>query len=80
MTLREIPLCIADVGHSYIVTRMSCGRGLMQRLISLGITPGVEVEVINKSPLGGRMVLRVGNSRIALSRGISSKIFVVPKS
>jgi len=80
LSLREIPLCIADVGHSYVVTRMSCGRGLMQKLISLGITPGVELEVINKSPLGGRMVLKIRNSRIALSRGISSKIFVIPKT
>ncbi len=38
------------------------------RLIELGLTPGAEVELIRRAPLGGPLEVRVRRSRICLRR------------
>lgn len=45
-----------------------------RRLFDLGLTPGIEVEMVRRAPLGDPVIFRVGDYEIALravqSRGI----------
>ncbi len=51
-------------------------RGIIQRLMDLGLTPGAKVVVVKSAPLGGPIEILVRGSRIALGRGMASKIMV----
>lgn len=68
-SLIEIP-----EGTICIVKDIIAGKGLKRRLMELGITKGVRVKLIYKS--GGHHILEVRGERLALSKGIASKIFV----
>jgi ferrous iron transport protein A len=45
-----------------------------RRLFDLGLTPGIEVEMVRRAPLGDPVIFRVGDYEVALrsvqSRGI----------
>ncbi len=52
------------------------GHNVLQRLLDMGLTPGTEVCVDRVAPLRGPVVLSVRSSKLALGRGIASKVFV----
>jgi Fe2+ transport system protein FeoA len=64
-------------GQPVILVEMTSGHQLGRRLVELGLTPGAELEVIQDQ--GGPLVLAVRGSRLALGRGMASKIFVETK-
>lgn len=72
---RIIPLAMAPSGQKFRVVSIGCGRGLQHKLISMGLGFGKEVEVI-RSGRGGPFLITVGESRIAIGRGIANKIMV----
>lgn len=51
------------------------GRGLVQRLMDLGLTYGTVVEVVRNFGRGP-IVVSVRNTDIALGRGVARKIWV----
>lgn len=65
-----------DEGKKAIVVRIPEERVAVQRLLSLGILPGAEVEVQRKSP-GGSVIIKVGKTNVALSGDLSRNIEVV---
>lgn len=65
----------ASGGEKYTVIAIPEERGSVERLLSLSILPGAEVEVIEKLPRGAIMTL-CGKTQVALSRSIASKILV----
>jgi len=70
----SFPLTMASRGQLVCLTRISAGRKLIHRLTELGLTPGVNFEVLHDH--GGPLLLAVRDSRLALGRGMASKIFV----
>jgi DtxR family Mn-dependent transcriptional regulator len=48
----------------------------VKRLHDLGVTTGIEIELKNCAPLGGPVEILVRGSRLAIGRGLASKIFV----
>ena len=56
-----------------LVEIMARGR-LRHRLTELGLTPGVELKVLQNK--GGPLLLAVHNTRLALGRGMAHKIMV----
>lgn len=72
---RIIPLAIAYPGQKVIVVSIVAGRGLRQRLISMGLNVGSEIEVI-KSGAPGPFLISVKETRLAIGRGIAYKIMV----
>lgn len=68
----EVPLSSAT--GEVTVRSIQCGEGCRARLASLGITPGVRIRVLRNA--GGPLLLEVRGSRLALGRGIASKILV----
>ncbi len=68
-TLRTIA-----AGETAFVVAVDAGVKARTRLESLGIIPGVEVEVFNNGR--GPLIVSVGEGRIMVERGIAEKVLV----
>ncbi|MGB9841181.1 MAG: DtxR family transcriptional regulator [Candidatus Bathyarchaeales archaeon] len=55
------------------------GRNMVQRLLDMGLTPGTTICVVRIAPLGGPVELAVRDSKLAIGKGVASKIFVEPE-
>ena len=58
-----------------IVKLLFKGRGLINRLYSLGLIPGTVIEIVanfNRGPL----IIKLNNVEIAIGRGLARKIMV----
>lgn len=49
---------------------------VLKHLATLGLLPGVEIEVEEKAPFGGPILVKVSEAKYALGREISSSIYV----
>jgi DtxR family Mn-dependent transcriptional regulator len=56
------------------------GYNMFQRLLDMGLTPGTEICVLRAAPLGGPVELSVRGSKLALGKGVASKVFVELKN
>ncbi|KAB1437264.1 FeoA family protein [Pseudodesulfovibrio senegalensis] len=61
-------------GDSAMVVAIDAGRRAQTRLESLGLVPGVFVEIINNGR--GPMLVCVGEGRVIVERGIAGKVLV----
>jgi ferrous iron transport protein A len=73
--LTEMMLPRAANGEEVVITAVRVGWGLKRRLADMGLIPGTRVKIIN-SGHSGRVVLESRGSRLALGRGVASKIVV----
>lgn len=64
-------------GLEYIVSRLDLGMHLKDRLQSLGMITGTQIEVIHKKK-NGTMVIDLRGTRFALGSHITDKIEVTP--
>jgi Fe2+ transport system protein FeoA len=62
------------MGKRVKLAEIKAGHHLTHRLAELGLTPGVELEVMQDQ--GGPLLLAIRDSRLALGRGMANKIFV----
>lgn len=60
---------------SGVIIDIRGGRGLMRRLIDMGLTFGTKVRVL-KSGGPGPTLIEVRGTRLALGRGVAMKIMV----
>ncbi|HAH79429.1 MAG TPA: ferrous iron transport protein A [Ruminococcaceae bacterium] len=69
-----MPLTMADYGKALFIKGIH-GRDETRRfLASLGFVPGAKVTVVTE--MGGNMILNVKETRIALNKGMASRIMV----
>ena len=73
-----IPLDEMKEGSSGTIARVTLPRETKERLTSLGILTGEDIEVRRKQKQGCISVMAVG-SEIALGRDVAKKIFITPK-
>ncbi len=73
-----IPLIELPEGREAEVVFLVGGRGLISRLCSLGITPGTVLKVLRRAPVGGPLELLVRSTKVAIGRGVASKVLVKP--
>ena len=69
----SLPLSMAAVGQKMRLLHISAGKRLLHRLTELGLTPGVELTIIQDS---GPLLLAVRDSRVVIGRGMASKMQV----
>lgn len=62
-----------EEGKKVRIVKILGGYGLIRRLVSLGLTIGVELFIINNQ---GPIIIKVGDSNIAIGRGIAKKVLV----
>lgn len=70
-----MPLAHARTGDTVRVVTINAGRGLQARLAAMGIAPGSQL-IVKGTNGHGPFVVAVRGSRIALGRGMVSKIEV----
>jgi ferrous iron transport protein A len=62
--------------HKGKVLEISAGRGLQNKLSSMGIYPGREITKLSQFALRGPVAIKTGGSILALGYGVASKIIV----
>ena len=73
------PLSDFDPPSVVEVTRITNEKTeLLRQLCSLGIFPGVKLKIIQKSPLGGPLLVDIGKCQIAVGKEIAKLIRVKP--
>ncbi len=74
---RGVPLCRAKAGAKVKVACVEGDRRLCARMASLGIYPGVEVQLLCQG-CGCPCLVRVNGGTLSLGGDISGKILVTP--
>ena len=69
-----IPLCYAETGKSQIIKKIGGSPEIKKHLENLGFNVGGEVTVVNT--LGSNMIVKVKESRIAVSSELAKKIMI----
>jgi len=70
-----IPLSMAKSGEQVIIREIGGGRNTHERLASMGLRAGDQIEIINNTGQG-RIILGRDFTRLAIGRGIAGKIMV----
>lgn len=68
----------AATGRSLRVSDVRGGREVRSRLATMGLLPGVVLQVVVRGPLGGPVLVEVDGTRLALGRGLASQVLVEP--
>lgn len=69
-----MPLTQAALGRKMVVSRITGGGDVRRHLANLGFVEGGEVTVVNDT--GAGLIVSVKDARVALSRGMASRIMV----
>lgn len=69
-----MPLTLADTGAENIIIKVGGKPDVRKHLENLGFVAGTAVSII--SHIGGNLIVRVKDSRVAISREMASKIIV----
>ncbi|MBC7195431.1 MAG: metal-dependent transcriptional regulator [Caldisericia bacterium] len=69
------PLLEANEGEEVEVILIRGGKGLIQRLCDLGLTPHTKIKILRKTPFGPIEIYLRGYN-LALGRGVTSRIWV----
>ena len=69
-----IPLNLADVGQQQIIKKIGGNPEVKKHLENLGFNVGGEVCIV--SSLAGNLIVRVKESRVAVSEELARKIMV----
>lgn len=71
---RVLPLKNIRSGQPVVLVQISGGHRVAHRLAELGLTPGVQLEVLQNK--GGPILLAVRGTRLAIGRGMANKVMV----
>ena len=69
-----MPICFAEAGEDLIIKKVGGTPEVKKHLEDMGFTPGERVSVINT--LAGNIIVRVKESRVALSNELARRIMV----
>ena len=69
-----MPLLLADAGSENIVRKVGGTAEVRQHLADLGFNVGTSVTVV--AAMGGNVIVKVKESRVAISREMAQKIMV----
>ncbi|MGM9601320.1 MAG: ferrous iron transport protein A [Faecousia sp.] len=67
-----MPLTFADTGQTFVVKRIGGKPEVRKHLENLGFVVGSGVSVINT--IGGNLIVKVKESRVAISQEMAQKI------
>ncbi len=69
-----MPLTMANTGEENSIKKVGGGPKVRQFLENLGFVAGADVSVV--SEIGGNVIVRIKESRVAISREMAAKIMV----
>jgi len=71
-----VPLSELKDGQSGKISFIRGGHNVLQRLLDMGLTPSTKITLMKAAPFEGPIQISVRGSKLALGRGIASKVFV----
>ena len=74
--MKKLSLIQMKANQKGRVSEIAGGRGLQNRLMSMGIYQGKEITKLSHFVLRGPVAIKVGRSVLALGHGMASKILV----
>lgn len=76
-TLPEVclPLAMATIGDRVWVVQVNGGQKMVRRLTNMGIVPGVEITIVNRTE-SGSVIVGLQNCRIGLGAGMAHRVTV----
>lgn len=74
-----VPLVDLKNGEEGVVIFLRGGRGLVRRLADMGLTRDTKITVNKSAPFRGPIEIQVRGTKLALGRGVASKVFVHKK-
>ena len=69
-----MPLYMADTGEEMIIRHVGGNPEMKKHLEDMGFTAGGAVTVLNT--IGGNLIVKVKESRVAVSREMAAKIMI----
>jgi Fe2+ transport system protein FeoA len=78
MPKKTVTLISLKENQNGVITSISGGRNVIQRLTDMGLTPGTEIKILRNDILCP-IEISVRGSKLALGRGIAAKILVKVK-
>ncbi len=69
-----MPLTLANIGEESMIQRVSGSQEVKKHLEDLGFVPGGSVTVV--SALGGNIIVKVKEARVAISEEMARKILI----
>ena len=72
--IHMMPLTLADKEKEYIIRKIGGSPEVKKHLEDLGFVVGGTVSIINT--LGGNVIVKVKEARIAISQGMAQKIMI----
>jgi ferrous iron transport protein A len=63
-------------GQAGTIISIDAGKKATKRLADLGLIPGKDIKILRKTLFSGPVEIRVSGSRLAIGRGLASKIVV----
>ncbi|MCY6484477.1 FeoA family protein [Clostridium aestuarii] len=69
-----IPLAFINRGEKAKIQEINGGDTFSKKMIEMGFNKGTEIEIVNNDR--GPLIVAVGESRIALGRGMAQRIMV----
>lgn len=72
------PLAELTVGQRGRVVQIDGGDELTSRLLEMGLTPGIDVELIGKAPLGDPLELRLRGYRLSVRKSEAARVQIEP--
>lgn len=69
-----MPLTLANIGEESMIQRVSGSQEVKKHLEDLGFVPGGSVTVV--SALGGNIIVKVKEARVAISEEMAQKILI----
>ena len=73
--IQLMPLTMAKAGEKLVLKEFSGGSGIRMRLLTMGLRPGDEIEIITNNSQG-QIAVAIGFKRYVLGRGLAQKIMV----
>lgn len=75
MKTNAMPLPMVTPGKRVKILSLAGGRGMQERLVSMGLGPGSEIELIQRGA-PGPFIIAIKETRLAIGAGIAQKITV----
>ena len=69
-----MPLILADLGDEAVIKRVGGSPEMKKHLEDMGFVAGSAVTVLNT--IGGNLIVKIKESRVAISREMAQKIMV----
>lgn len=77
---KQITVAEMYTGQKGTIIQVTGGRGLTQRLGSMGLRPGKLITKVSAMLMRGPVTIQVDNTQLAFGFGMAAKIIVTPDS